>query len=118
MKEEINKRMAERERLFCEMQKLIDELTDKYHALLDHDLKTYHQLQKPDCLYGDSPISRSFTTEWMRQYFVKKDVNWGYVLDGKESIRSFVDRCREASKWALRFTKPAPPEKKGLDAIL
>ncbi len=115
----IERRVKERDKLALTIQADIDKLAEDVSKLIDHDLKTYGLLSKPDTLYYDSPISRAFTFEWIKQHMIKKDMDFiGFHLDGKASIMPFMDRTTEASRWIMRFCKEVEPEKKGLEAIL
>jgi len=108
-----------REKLTMELQATVDLLSERYKRLVDLDLDLYSTLINPDCLYGDSPLGRGFTNEWLKQYMIKKDLDFvGYFLDGKINIKTFVQRASESSKWAMRFAHEGKPEKTGLQAII
>lgn len=115
----IEERVKERDKLAFAIETDINCLALKINKFIDHDLATYEMLNSPDSLYHDSPISRAFTYEWIKQYMIKKDLDFiGYVLDGKATIKNFVERATEASGWVMRFTKPLELKKTGIEAIL
>lgn len=118
--EKIDGRLKDRDKQSVVVQAAIDVLAEEINKLIEQDLITYEMLLNPDCLYHDSPLSRAFMYEWIKQYMLKKDMDFigGVYLDGKVNIKDFADRSQEASKWALRFTKQVAPEKTGLEAIL
>lgn len=115
----VETRVKERDKLSLVIQSEIDSLAEKIGKLIDHDLKTYSMLTNPDCLYYDSPVSRAFTYEWIKQYMIKKDLDFvGHFFDGKVNILSFSERMTDASKWMMRFTKEPEKQKTGIEAIL
>lgn len=120
LKAEIESRVQLREALGAEIEALVDKLSEKMKALEDLDLTTYQILVEPDCLYHDSPISRAFNHEYLKQYMKKAGLSFieAYTLDGLAAIKPFAERIKEASGWMLRFTKEKPKAKTGLDAIV
>ncbi len=116
----IEARIKSRAKMALRIEELINELSKEYKALIDHDLRTYPMLTKPDCLYGDSPVSSAFTNEWLKQQFLKNDLAFlsGLYLDGVDSLKTFSKRAEESSGWMMRFTKEPEKEKSGIEAIL
>ncbi len=115
----IEQRLKYRNSLASQVQVAIDKLAEKLNELTEHDVQTYEMLHSPDSLYGDSPLGRAFTWEWVKQYMIKNNLDFvGYHLDGKVTIKEFTTHATEASNWAARFTKPSPAKKSGIDAIL
>lgn len=112
-------RAKERDKLAAEIQADIDALASKIEKLCDRDVKTYEMLTKPDCLYGDSPVSKAWTSEWIKQYMIKRDLDFiGHFFDGKINIKPLTERIGDASKWMMRFTKEPEKQKTGIQAIL
>lgn len=117
--DQIKQRVKARNSLSAEIQTLVDELALKTSTLIEHDLDTYSMLHGPDALYGDCPLGKPFIWSYLKQYMIKKDMDFvGYHLDGKFYIQEFRDRMVEASNWALRFTKPLAKQKTGINAII
>lgn len=115
----LEERFKYRNSLASQIQVLVDKLSDKLGEMTEHDIQTYHMLQGPDCLYGDSPVGKPFTYEYLKQYMIKKDLDFvGYFLDGKINIKDFTERMKDATAWMARFTKPIQQKKSGIDAIL
>lgn len=115
----IEKRMKERDRIVAEIQGIVDAFAPAIKKLTDHDLKTYSMLNKPDALYSDCPLSSLQTYRWLKEHMIKRDMDFiGFALDGKPSLKTFVERCSDAGKWAMRFTKEPEEVKTGIDAIL
>lgn len=112
-------RVKERDKLAAEIQSDIEALAGKINKFCDRDLKTYEMLSGPDCLYGDSPISKTWTCEWVKQYMIKNDMDFiGLFFDGKINIKPLSERIGDASRWILRFTKEIEKKKTGIQAIL
>lgn len=117
--DKIENMVKDRAKLCSSIQNDITSLALKLKKLNDNDLELYQMLHGPDCLFGDSPLSPARTTHWAKEFMIKKDMDFiGFVLDGKPSIMTFIERMEDASGWALRFTKETPKTKTGLDAIL
>lgn len=116
----IERRIKKRDASAKEIQASLDALYLQVQAFIDEDLKTYQSLSGPDALYHDSPISRAFTYEWIKQYMYKIGLEFVDIicLDGKIAIQEFVTRSDDASKWAMRFTKEQEKKKSGIEAIL
>lgn len=88
--------------------KLLDELS----------LEIYQTVMDPDCLYYDSPISPSKTYRYIKEFMIKKDMDFmGILENGKESAKSFYVRAQEVSGWIMRFSKPKPLPKFGIEAF-
>lgn len=112
-------RMSYREKLCATIQNDVTALAMKINKLAEHDLETFSMLNEPDALFNDCPISPFKTHHHLRMWMIKKDMDFiGYALDGKVSIKPFLEMAQEASKWVLRFSKEKKPVKKGVDAII
>lgn len=153
--------VKKREKLAAEVQASADIMTQAFKKLLELDHDLFPQLQRPDCVFFESPIAPHTTENWFKQHLQKVNVHtWsrprvmkevtgshkdekgrvvydfkevkdslqlmikcfsfvGVALDGEASLKSFLDRAAETSKWILRFAKEEEEKKKtGLEEIL
>ncbi len=119
MSNPIEDKIKERTRLCAAIQNDIVSLSTKIASLSAKDLDLYLMLQGPDCLFNDSPISPFKTAHWIKEFMIKRDMDFiGAVLDGKFQVRPFIERMEDASAWCMRFTKEKPKPKTGLEAIM
>lgn len=119
LEKKIALRIKAREKIAAEMQAAVDVLAEKTKELFAHDLKTYQMLHNPDSLFNDSPISHFKTAHFLKNYMIKKDMDFlGYVLDGKPSVQPFLEFAHDQAKWINRFTKEPAPAKTGIEKII
>lgn len=120
LRSDVEERIKKRNEMCDVIERQIDALAENISELIDHDLNIYTILNKPDSLYHDSPLSRAFTYQWVKQHMFKRGMSFVDVIamDGIVAIRDFSERAKEASLWAMRFTKPIEKNKTGIDAIL
>lgn len=111
--------VKDRAKLVAAIQNDVTALATKLGKLTDQDLILYNHLFDPDCLFNDSPISQFNTYHWLKEFMIKKDMDFiGYILDGKFSAKPFTERMEDAARWALKFTKVKEKEKTGVGAII
>jgi hypothetical protein len=70
------------------------------------DSKIYQSLQKPDCLFNDSPISPLRTMTNFRKYLAKLGFGWAINLQfGTPEVKPFVEEMKDGTVWARRFSE-------------
>lgn len=107
-----------REKLSSAIQNDITATSVKIKKLFALDLEIYGKLPSADSLFNDSPISHFKTAHQVKQFMIKRDMDFiGYSLDGKQSIKDFLEYAKEITGWIMRCAIEKPKVKKGIDAI-
>ena len=116
---EIEKRVHNRAKQAALIQSDVTALALRLKAFADENLEIYNLLNDPDCLFNDSPLSHFNTYRWLKDWMIKKDMDFiGHALDGKASLKPFSDKMIEGHGWIMRFAKKKEKPKTGIEAIV